>query len=286
MEKEYRKICYEQEAFKLHHVTGRNIGKAYSQAMHYDTGLTMAYFKTCSGTIKIEGRTYALNDGDLILLNYDELHFVSVDSDKYCERITIYVSEQILKCFPYDGKALFDVFYNRRRGTGNYIPAYLVKANSVDTAFSEILKCCEANNSISNILAVCKIIELLAKLNEEFPWESERDTLPETENSVISGVMKYINAHLTEDFDCDGIAGQFHLSKYHLGRMFKANVGISMWDYVIIRRLFLFNDLIRKNDSIKEACYKVGFHNYSNFYRLYKKHMQISPQDFKNQLDT
>jgi AraC-like DNA-binding protein len=28
----------------------------------------------------------------------------------------------------------------------------------------------------------------------------------------------------------------------------------------------------------------VGFNNYSNFYRLYKKHLKITPQQFKEQL--
>jgi AraC-like DNA-binding protein len=89
-----------------------------------------------------------------------------------------------------------------------------------------------------------------------------------------------------EDISLASLAEKFHFSKYHVSHLFKDYVGISPYDYLIIRRLYICNDLIRGKHTVKEACFLVGFCNYSNFYRLYKKHFKITPQQFKEQLKT
>lgn len=286
MKKTFKKICYEDNSsYRLHHVTGYNVGKAYSHALHYDTGLTLAYFKHVSGNIKIEGKHYDLKDGDIIILNRDELHCVAIDNNKFCERITLFVNENILKNFDCEMNTFFDAFYNRKRGVGNHISAETAREYGLDTALEIILNHTMINDSVNSVLAICKIIELLAKLNKIISPTSPDIPLPTSENPIINNIIKYINNHFTEPINCNDIAEEFHLSKYYLTRFFKETVGISLWDYVIVRRLFLFNDLVRKNYSLQEACYKVGFNNYSNFYRLYKKHMNLSPSQFKEQIN-
>ena len=86
------------------------------------------------------------------------------------------------------------------------------------------------------------------------------------------------------DIDCEIIAKVFRQSKYHISRKFKEITGVSLWEYVIKRRLLHFNDLIRKNHTIENACFESGFNNYSNFFRLYKKHFGISPTEFIKRL--
>ena len=59
---------------------------------------------------------------------------------------------------------------------------------------------------------------------------------------------------------------------------------VSPWNYVILRRLQRANDWMCQGYSAEEACYRVGFDNYANFFRLYKKHTGISPSQFKKQI--
>ena len=96
--------------------------------------------------------------------------------------------------------------------------------------------------------------------------------------------MNYINRHYVEDVTLDMLADRFHFSKYYISHLFKDYVGISPYDYLIIRRLYRCNNLIRSGYSVKEASLEVGFNNYSNFYRLYKKYYKITPQEFKEQM--
>lgn len=285
MENTFKKICYDINPFcSLHHVYGYNVELAYSKGLHYDTALTVAYFKKCTGSICIEGNRYTLCDGDMIILNYDELHSVNIDSESYCERLTLFIKEQIISGFFCDTNDFFSIFHNRRRGYENYIPARDVKKYGFDKTFSEILGYAECTSSAGRVLGVCKAAEILAKLGQSLCDTYSQEPAPYTEKDIIHDVIKYIDSNLCTDMSCDSIAKSFHISKYHLSHIFRSSIGISLWDYVIIRRLFRYNELIRKGHCIKEAYLSVGFKNYSNFYRLYKKHMKISPQEFKNLL--
>ncbi len=270
--KSYQKNCYENKTWRVQEVSGYGVGKAYAQHLHYDTDYTIAYFKTGSGTIKIEGTSYDISDGDVFLLHHNEIHFASLNEDIYTERITVYTNESLFSQFSCSAKDFFCVFSN---GKHNKISAKTGTEYGLGTLFDEILTYAKKKN---DVLCTCKVIELLEKINRL----SEKKDVQTEENSFISSVISYINEHFTEILSIDEIANAFFLSKYHLSRVFKTSVGISLWDYVITKRLTNFNDLVRSGKTVKDACFSSGFQNYSNFYRLYKKYFGITPSEFKN----
>lgn len=277
--KSYQKNCYENKNWRVHEVSGYAAGKAYAQHLHYDTDYTLAYFRKGSGTIKIEGTSYDISDGDVFLLHHNEIHFVSLAEDVYAERITVYTNESLFSRFSCNPEDFFCVF---SKGKHNKIPAKTITKYGIGTLFDEILRYSKKKDEKNDVLCSCKLIELLEKLYEL----SEDKDMPSKENSFVSDVVSYINEHYTEILSIDEIAKEFFLSKYHLSRIFKTNVGLSLWDYVITKRLSYFNDLMRNGKTVKDACFSSGFQNYSNFYRLYKKHFGITPNEFKNQLHT
>ena len=57
-----------------------------------------------------------------------------------------------------------------------------------------------------------------------------------------------------------------------------------LWTYVILRRIQRFNELLQQGCAAEEASRRVGFQNYSNFFRLYKKYERMTPAEYKKQL--
>lgn len=284
MENKFVKYCYKSNLnYQVHYVSGTNVNAAYSAQLHYDTDLTVAYFKKASGNIKIEGNSYELTSGDIIILSYNELHCVDLQKE-FCERITLYLNESIYRSYSKQVNDLLNIFHKRKRGTGNLIPASVVRAHGMDTLIEEIKADSALQDPVSEIVAFGKITELLKRLNQTAVEHGESENKTYNNTPIVEKVIKYISLHFAEDITCDSIADQMYLNKYYLGRLFKEAVGISLWDYIINRRLLNFNDLVRQDYPIEEACSKSGFRNYSNFYRLYKKRMGISPQEFKRSL--
>ena len=93
----------------------------------------------------------------------------------------------------------------------------------------------------------------------------------------IYEIIEFVNQNLSGDLSLDAIAAGFYLSKSQLSRSFKKATGSTLWDYVLIKRLFLARSLIREGESISGACERSGFREYSSFYRAYKKRFGVSP---------
>ena len=157
----------------------------------------------------------------------------------------------------------------------------VVKELGMDKTLHECLAYAREDSLESQVLMNCKVIELLAKLVNLAQTGSQDDMATPSSNKNVNEMIDYINRHYTEDVTLDILAEQFHFSKYYISHLFRDYVGVSPYEYLITRRLYLFNDLVRQKQPIRETCFAVGFNNYSNFFRLYKKHFGITPQQFK-----
>ena len=282
MEKGYTKFLYDDiSGFRLHYTKGQFAGDSTTGYLHYDVELSLIYFIKGVGEIKIEGKKQVINDNDLILLKPSELYHITVKDGVYHERVVLYFSGALLDGFKESGKAFFDTFYNRPDGFKNKIPAEAVKEQGIDLAISELLEALKGQEEVGKILATCKTVELLAKIRSFLASDMENEPAGSGENPLINNVIAYINQNFSRDISLEEIAKQFYADKYYISHLFKEQVGVTLWNYVIFRRLTAFNDLIRANTPIEDACFRVGFQNYSNFFRLYKKHMQMTPREFK-----
>lgn len=285
MKSQYDRTRYiDNPGYKLVHIKGAHAGDSSLPYLHYSPNFLLLYFKRGAGNIKIEGRHYSINEGDIILLNPSELFQFTVDDSTYHERISLNITEALLASYPYAAESLFAPFYNREKGVGNRISAETVTSLGIDTYLDNILEYSKSPDAAAPLLAFCKIIELLSKINETVIKSAPPAPVQNLLNPLISDVLNYLNLHFKEDLNIGSVAEHFNIDKSYLSHLFKDHVGMSLWTYVIFRRLQLFNSLIREGGAIEATCYKVGFRNYSNFFRLYKKHMKMAPTEFKAQI--
>ena len=96
-------------------------------------------------------------------------------------------------------------------------------------------------------------------------------------DSRILEILRYIDAHLTEELSIDILAEEFFISKFHMMRLFKQETGRSIHDYLQERRLLFARDLIRQGVSATDSCFQSGFRSYSSFTRAYAKHFGTTP---------
>ena len=277
----YEKVRYNNfPGFRINHTTGLDASSSTSQHPHLCADYLAFYFIHGSGSIKIEGHEYPIHAGDVIFINPSELFHCSVDPSSYHERIVLHISERFLNPFPCNPTPLFSIFTNREKGTGNRIPAEAVESSGLGKKFLQLLKLIQESSSFQEILAVCTVAELLCLLNELSGVACSGTEQP-PRNQLIDQVLLYLNENFTQNITIDSVAACFNVTASYLAHLFKEHTGLSPWNYVILRRLHLFNALIRESASMEDACYQAGFDNYSNFFRLYKKYMGMTPSQFK-----
>ena len=116
---------------------------------------------------------------------------------------------------------------------------------------------------------------------------TSRGALPQSEYSRgMSQLIRYINQHAMEPLSLDDLAAAFYSSKYYILREFKKYTGISIHQYLIIRRILIAQELIRQGVKPKDASAQCGFSDYSSFYRAFKARTGVSPEQYRQSAGT
>ena len=90
-------------------------------------------------------------------------------------------------------------------------------------------------------------------------------------------VTAYLNDNIDKNISLDRLARRFFVSKYYLCRAFKSYSGISIHAYVNQKRILHAKQLIASGMTASHAAERVGFGDYSAFYRAYTKIVGKSP---------
>ena len=98
---------------------------------------------------------------------------------------------------------------------------------------------------------------------------------------LLDRVMAYIEEHLAEKITLDDIARQFFVSQSSISHLFKQKMGVSIYHYVTQRRLIFAKNLIAEGLPLELLAMRVGFSDYSSFYRAFKQEYGTSPRQYR-----
>jgi AraC-like DNA-binding protein len=91
----------------------------------------------------------------------------------------------------------------------------------------------------------------------------------------------FIDTHFTDNITLDDICREALISRFHLIRSFKKLYGKTPYQYLTSIRISRAKALLKTDSSVTEICYAVGFGSATSFTGLFKKHVGLSPQSFK-----
>lgn len=100
--------------------------------------------------------------------------------------------------------------------------------------------------------------------------------------NIILDIQRYLDNNYSKDINLDLLARTFNISKYHMSREFKKNIGKSPIDYLIDVRINRAKSLLYDSDrSITSICQLVGIPNPNHFLYLFKEREGITPTAFR-----
>lgn len=104
----------------------------------------------------------------------------------------------------------------------------------------------------------------------------------DSQKSVITTICDYIDQHYQENITRNSLAKVVYLSPDYIARFFKKEMGISLVNYLIKKRVEVAKELLLNTDlPVHIISDKVGYGNYSYFTKIFKKETNYTPVDFR-----
>lgn len=262
----------EEKRIKL----GHSVQTAASQSLsldHCHDSYELLFVMEGTGKYVVEGREYALTARSVMIAKPLEYHYVLIDKDVRYERYIIRFNDSDLI-----------------EGANEALSAFLDGENNV--------RCfCFSGEVSDTIVSIFEHSKIAMALPDEYSESYKRMILAElimlfsvakSEDAYTYGfeigarVIQYLNEHINRDINLDFLSRKFFVSKYYLCRVFKKHNGISIHGYIARKRVMLAKQLIESGESARNAAYKVGYRDYSAFYRAFVKVLGVPPLSTRN----
>ncbi len=107
------------------------------------------------------------------------------------------------------------------------------------------------------------------------------DEVKPRENAIIQALF-YIEQNISNKITLEGLCKFVGYSVFHFSRLFKKEVGIPPYEYIIKFRLDLAKHLlITTNLAVREIAKQCGYTSEVNFYNVFKKNVHVTPKQFR-----
>lgn len=238
-------------------------------SLHNHPGYEILFVVKGSAMHIVEGNSYHLSPGDMIIVRNDEFHQLIPEDELYI-RYIIRLTKQFF--VSHNIEEAVSVFEHRARGERNLISAGQTKSLKLEETIEKIDKYILSDAPESIIEgSVAEFLYLLSK--------AEQSSKPEkTADKHISEIIRYISKNYVTIENIDEIADKFFISKAHLCRKFKKETGFTVNRYITNKRLLNVKERYANGESLTKACIDAGFSSYAGFYKAYVKETNRPPK--------
>ncbi len=135
----------------------------------------------------------------------------------------------------------------------------------------ELSRCRQVGDLVETLRQLCNDI---LKIEEQNACEC---------SSVIRQVIDYIRENFTDpDLSMGAVAEKYGLSASRLSLEYKEVTGIYPSEYLLLLRLEKAKQLLANTTMpVKDVCTAVGYYDSSGFIRRFKKHMAMTPAQYR-----
>lgn len=213
-------------------------------------------------SIMLEGRSYRLTAQETVIIPPLSYHTITANAKGAYRRITAL----------FDLAAIPDVLQEQFR-----------KKTPTDTAIfysskiDELKRICkESSPTFYRPLAHSLMIGILYHDTNAEPQAVIREDKTATD-AFLRDIISYIDAHLCEKISLEDLARHTARSKSSVCHLFEKTMHVSPKQYILKKKLALADKWIRDGLPPTLAAMRIGYDNYSDFYRIYRKQFGMSP---------
>ncbi len=238
--------------------------------MHTHEDCELYCFLSGKGKFYVEGNGYPLSEGDVLIMNTNESHYIEIDENYQYERCAVHFKKDFIRLIDEDG-ILLKPFEKRKAGRRNLYRKEDFGSEEYMTFIKNMIK-----NSHNQAMQIeTNLLPFLNEISNAFVRTGY--DIGEEDAAAIRRIIEYIAGNLNTPLSLDILCDKFYISKSQLCRIFKKTTGGTVWNYITTKRLMMAKSIIDNGGAPTEIYTKCGFSDYSVFFRAFKKYFGYSP---------
>ena len=131
----------------------------------------------------------------------------------------------------------------------------------------------ETSEAVSVALLQSVLCLLLHEITRNTNF-AEETAVPD---SISEKCVAYITEHIAQPIVVTDIAKELNVSLSYLAHTFKKQMNISLYQYILKKRLIMAHHKISSGVPATQAAIECGFNDYSGFYKQFKKMFNKAP---------
>lgn len=232
----------------------------------------------------VEGHSYKMASGDIILTSNKEIHRpITVDENPYIRRF-IQFSPNIISTYTDLDYNPSNLFINHPPGCNNHISIAPGDKKVINSYFEAINLSLIKNTLKSNYESRLILMEMLMILEELYDKAPQLSPSLTEIDGRIEKIIVYLDQHYADSFDLDWFSKKHSMDKYYLSHVFKKNTGFTLMEYIQSKRILHAKFLLSLDLTMAEIGRRCGYEDYSNFFKTFKKLVNMSPKQYKGTL--
>lgn len=251
-------------------------------SLHHHDYYEIFFFISGEVTYKVEENTYVLRPGDLLLISPSELHQPLFSyADGFYERIVLWITPGFLEKISLADEPLSSCF---NRPAHNLLRLTDRQKTKIWQCLDRLVEAVQTPPIYANTLCHSYLLQLFCLINGYAADANNFEPPIQECSKLVADVIHYIEKHLSDELSIETLARHFFVSSSYLMAEFKSDIGVSLHQYIIQKRLISARQLIQNGVSISDAALSAGFCDYSSFYRAFLKNYGLSPSDYTKQM--
>lgn len=240
--------------------------------IHQDTELIYVLHGT--GTVCLESERYQLTGEDIIIINMNRWHSLSLGDEALICRI--HIPYALLKRYIDQDYIMFWCNTTLDKNENYY---------SLRVYLRQMLNCIVTHPDVPNPMTASYFYELLNCLFDHFLVSNGDERFVQSQNKYdnrTNEVIGYIEENYAQHISLNDLAEQLHLTYSYLSRYFKKVFGVNFLEYVNkVRLRHAVEDLLYTDKPITRVAVDNGFVNSSGLNKVFKDTYNSTPTAYK-----
>ncbi len=249
---------------------------------HFHTFYEICILLCPSAVLFIEGIPHKLKEFDIIGVPPNILHKSEYPLGEQCKRLIIQFNlPKYVTGLSNEYEQLLSLFHRD-------VPIYRFDSQLQEKLFrklNDIYLLSPKDDPMRDLIIHQKFVEFLTLI---FLNQSANTFSDEAKNGLLEekiyAVARYIHAHYSEELTLDSLAEQFNIGNSYLSHQFCNITGFTVTQYIQMTRIRNVEALLISTQTpITEIAYSCGFNSFSQFNRVFNKHIGMNPRQYRKQ---